>query len=228
MRFTFAAFVVGALFALVAFAGSEAADGRSSEEGMTVITRFCTRYAWAGPIIGAVIGFLAAQYWKSAEVRIADRTVTIQEVLAQKALYERLQILQNQASEAILKYIDVRDRRFSDSNAPRTREDHEKARGVERLYEAEKGKLVALIREYNQLEAKLSTMERRSPRFFVLPLPSMPPRNLRIETSKTGPVFKWDPPAPDPLVSAVKQDLQELFRQYGQEYREKPPEAEKK
>jgi len=66
---------------------------------MTVITRFCTRYAWAGPIIGAVIGFLAAQYWKSAEVRIADRTVTIQEVFAQKALYERLQILQNQASE---------------------------------------------------------------------------------------------------------------------------------
>jgi hypothetical protein len=105
---------------------------------------------------------------------------------------------------------------------------------VQNAYQVEKGKLVGLIREYNQLEAKLSAMEIRQPRFLVLPIPSMAPKNLRIEglgpggVAGPGAVFKWDPPEPDPVRVEVQKDLKELYRQYGQEFRESPSPVEKK
>src|SRR5439155_7880915 len=114
---------------------------------------------------------------------------------------------------------------------PQTAEELEQVREVQRAFEAEKGKLSGLIREYDQLEAKLSIMEGRKPRWFVLPLPPMAPKNFSVERSPTGQaVLKWELPDPDPLTTAVKEDRRELFRQYGQEYRESPPAppAEKK
>jgi len=160
-------------------------------------------------------------------LRLQDRTVTTQEVLVHKQLYERLQLLQQQASDAIPQYIVLRDRRFSTPTDQTTRDDHEKAREVERLYAAEKGKLRGLIREYNQLEAKLAGLEGRTARLFKLSLPPMAPKNLRVEKQEGSTVtLRWDPPDPDPLATAVKDDVQELFRQYGQEF--PPPPSEKK
>ena len=68
------------------------------------------QYAWAGPIIvtvigflGGVIGFLVGLYWKRAELRLQDRTVTLQQLAAERELYERLQHLQQQVADAIPK-----------------------------------------------------------------------------------------------------------------------------
>jgi uncharacterized membrane protein len=68
---------------------------------MTAITDFLTRYAWAGPIIGAVFGvigtviyFLVAQYWQMAEFRLKDRTVTIQEVIRSLSIGMRQSVLE--------------------------------------------------------------------------------------------------------------------------------------
>jgi hypothetical protein len=216
---------------------------------MGAITDFLTRYPWvwvAISAVAAVIAFLAGQYWRKAEFGLKDREVKLQEaqlglkdrefklqeVRAQREIYERLQILQNQASEAIPRYLDLRDKRFPTEKTPaQTAEQLEKEREVQRAFAVEKEKLSGLIREYDQLEAKLATMEVRQPRWFVLPLPAMPPKNLTVERLPTGGnLLKWELPDPDPLTAAVKQDRRELFRQYGQEYRESPPQppAEKK
>ncbi len=184
-----------------------------------------TQYAWAGPIIvavigfvGVVIGFLVGQYWQRAEYHLKDRTVTIQQVMAERELYERLQLLQQQLFDAIPKYIMLRDNRFSVSQAV-TREQHATNRELSGAFEAEKSKLVSLVREYNQLEAKLSTMESRSPRFIKLPLPPMAPKNVRVESFENGVVkLAWDPPDRDPLRIELEEDMRELFQQYGQEY----------
>jgi len=196
---------------------------------MTAIAGFLTQYAWAGPVIvvvlpliGGVIGFLVAQYWQRAEWGLKNRTVSLQELMAQKELYARLQTLQAQASDAITRYIPLRDKRFAESNAT-TAEEHEKMREVQRTYAAEKGKLLGLIREYKQLEAKLSTMEGRQPRWFVLPLPPMAPTGFRFvseEEAKEGiRVGSKSAATPrDTLRLEVENDLRELYRQYGWEY----------
>lgn len=182
------------------------------------------QYVWAGPamgaviaVIGAVLGFVIGQYWQYAEFGLKQRAVTIQEVLAQKELYARLQVLQNHTSDAIPRYLVQRDRYF----APPSEADQYE---VQNTYQAEKGKLVGLIREYNRLEVKLSAMERREPRFLVLPIPPLAPRNLRIEEAGPGGVagaearLVWDHPGPDPVRVEVEKDLKELYRQYGWEY----------
>lgn len=189
------------------------------------IKDFLAQYAWAGSIIGVigvVIGFLVGQYWQVVGLRLKRRTVTIQQIMAEKDLYERLQTLQHQASDAIPRYLVLRDQRFSDPQGPVTRESHSKRYELLNAYNAEKAKLVSMISEYNRLEAKLATMEGRKPRWFVLPLPPMAPQNLRIEKVEGLTVrLKWDPSELDPLAIEVEKDLRELFHQYGQKYPEK-------
>lgn len=169
---------------------------------------FVTRYAWSGPIVAFVIVSLLGTgvIWQYFELRLKSRNATIEQIRAEKELYERLQLLQHQASDAIPRYIALRDRFFSALND----------RDVSSAYQAEKAKLLGLVREYNRLEAKLSTMEVRSPRFFVLPLSQMAPRNFRVEAKEDGSsVLKWDSSSIDPLVIEVKKDLRDLFHQYG-------------
>ena len=75
-----------------------------------------------------------------------------------------------------------------------------------------KEKLASLIREYNRLEAKLSTMEVRSPRFFLIPIP--PPALL---VTVDGTILKFQP-VPDELNDQVRKDLKALFEEYGHPY----------
>lgn len=177
---------------------------------ITRVKRFVTHYAWAGPIIGFAVGFLFGPgfIWKYAEFRQKNRSTEIEQIRLEKELYERLQVLQNQTSSVISQYIILRDRRFSDAN------DHQ----VQNEYNAAKENLVSLILEYNRIEVKLSNMEGRSPRFFVIPLPPTAPSNFRVEVSKDGePVFKWDF-LQDPVVIEIENDAKALFQQYGHKF----------
>ncbi len=174
----------------------------------TRVKRLVTRYAWAGPIIGFAVGFVFGPgvIWEYADFRLKSHSATIEQVKVERELYERLQLLQNQISRLVLQYIALRDRRFHDTND----------RQVQNEYNASKANLVSLIREYNRLEVKLSIMEARSPRFFVIPLPPMAPANLRQEASKDGKetVLKWDLPQ-DPVLIEVENDIKAIFQEHG-------------
>jgi len=162
---------------------------------------------------------VVGQYWQIAGFRLQRRTVAIQQLGAERELYERLQILQQQVSDAIPEYLVLRDQRFSESQGAVTREQHAKDRELAAAFEAAKTKIASLVRESHQLEAKLSTMEVRPPRFLKLPLPPMAPKNVRVEGVEGGVVkLAWDPPDRDPLAMEVEQDVRALFQQYGHEY----------
>ena len=119
----------------------------------TTFKAFVTRYAWSGPILASVVVCLlgTGAIWQYFEFRLKSRTAIIEQVRAEKELYERLQLLQHQASDAIPRYIVLRERFFSSLND----------RDVSSAYQAEKAKLLSLVREYNRIEAKLSSMEVR-------------------------------------------------------------------
>jgi hypothetical protein len=85
-------------------------------------------------------------------------------VRVERELYERLQVIQNDALAEISKYIPLRDQHFANKR------DNKIDYKVQNDYAVVKEKLASLIREYNRLEAKLSTIEVRSPRFFVIPI----------------------------------------------------------
>jgi hypothetical protein len=178
---------------------------------LTRVKQFITRYAFAGPIFwvaGVAVGFLISQGWKYAEFRQKSRSTDIEQIRLEKELYERLQVLQNKASSAILEYIPLRDRHFLKTN------DYQ----VQNEYNAAKENLLSLIREYNRMEAKLSNMEGRAPRFLVIPLPANVPSSLRLERSKDGePIFKWDW-RPDPIWIEIENDAKALFQQYGHKF----------
>jgi len=174
------------------------------------IKRFLSRYTWTGPIIGFLLGVLfgPGSIWKYAEFRQKNRSIDMEQIRLEKDLYERLQVLQNNASSAILEYISLHDRRLSDANNSQ----------MQNAYNAAKENVVTLVREYNRLEVRLSGMEGRSPRFFILPLPRLRPVNLRIEKAKDGePTFRWDV-VRDPVVIAVEEDGKALFEQYGHKF----------
>ena len=131
--------------------------------------------------------------------------------------------LQNQVSSALPEYISLRDRFWpsfvSDQfGAPQPENKPEDYNQVRDKYHAAKQNIESLVREYNQLEVRLSAMEGRSPRFFVIPLPPTAPYNLRVETRKDGEqVFKWDYES-DPLWIQVNNDVKALFQQYGHKF----------
>jgi len=144
---------------------------------------------------------------EKSKLDIDRMKVAIEKVRAEKELYERLQLLQNQVCSSIPDYVLLRDYQYSDK---RNLDGRNK-------YNAAKAKLVSLIAEYNRIEAKLSVMEVRSPRFFVTPLPPMPVSNLRMDRAKdqTNMVeLKWDW-QPDPVLLDVANDTKALFEQYG-------------
>ncbi|SRR6266481_958598 len=180
------------------------------------VKRFVTHYAWTGPIIGFVVGFLLGPgfIWQYAEYRQKSRSTDIEQIRLEKDLYERLQVLQNRASSEILKYIPLRDRFFKTNDENREYQ-------MQNEFFAAKETLVSLIHEYNRIEVRLSNMEGRSPRFFVFPLPPMAPRNLtteRIEGNDKEAVLKWDNPPRDPVEIEVENDTKALFQQYGHKF----------
>jgi hypothetical protein len=143
------------------------------------IKRFVTHYAWAGTIIGFAVGLLfgPGTLWKYFEFRQKSQSAEIEQIRLEKELYERLQVLQNQISSAILQYIPLRDRYVSLMNEGPSQKKYE----VQNEYNAATATLESLTREYNRIETRLSNMEGRSPRVLVITVPPPAVSNLRIE-----------------------------------------------
>jgi hypothetical protein len=96
------------------------------------IKRFVTHYAWAGTIIGFAVGLLfgPGTLWKYFEFRQKSQSAEIEQIRLEKELYERLQVLQNQISSAILQYIPLRDRYVSLRNEGPSQEKYAKTHEV--------------------------------------------------------------------------------------------------
>jgi len=181
--------------------------------------RFVKRNKWTGAIVVA----LAVVVWKAVEFRFQSISASLERVKVEKELYERIQILQNEGSTGVLQYLTLRDQYF------RLRDQglsEPNSYLVQNEYNAAKARLASLSREYNRLVIKLSTIEGRPPRFFVLPLPPLPPRNLKGHRSDDGSqvLLTWEPAAfaafaaLDPLAVEVANDLAALFKQHEHKY----------
>lgn len=132
------------------------------------IKQFLSRYTWAGPIIGLVIGTLlgSGSIWQYFDYRLKSQFNLMEEIKVEKDIYDKLQLIQNETLSQIPEYIKVRDLYFSDKKTYQVQND----------FDVMETKLVNLITAYNRLEAKLATIEQRKPRFFVIPVPPVAPK----------------------------------------------------
>ena len=170
--------------------------------------QFLTQYKWAGPVISFMLGavFGTGGLWHFLDYRIKSSTASLEQTKIEKDYYERLQNIQNEVSSELTKYIDLRDRHFAN------RQDYQ----TQNEYHVLKTKLAASIAQYNRLEVKLSELELRKVRWFVVPVPPVAPRNIRVETSSDGRQFLVsDAVLPDPLEARVLEDVKAIIEEYG-------------
>jgi hypothetical protein len=165
------------------------------------IATVAKRHPWLGPVIGLVIGVLfgPGSIWQHGNLQLQRRQTSDQRVRVERELYERLQLIQNEALAEISKYIPLRDQHLANKQDYKVQND----------YLVVKEKLASLIREYNRLEAKLSTIEVRSPRFFVMPIPPPAPK-----VAVDGTILNIEP-VRDELREHVRKDQEALFEEYG-------------
>lgn len=164
-----------------------------------MIKQLAVRYGWAIALIGSIIGFLVGNLWHIADFGQRSRTTELEQTRVEKEFYERLQLLQNEISAALPRYIELRDQHYSDlSNYP-----------VQNGFNVLTRKLVNLIGQYNTLEVKLAMMEGRPTRWFVIPVPPIAPQNTRIVGSTViADILN------EPLQTAVHEELKSLIQQY--------------
>ena len=156
---------------------------------MSEIGHFIRRNSWAGAILAFILGLIFGPggLWQCQEVRLKTQSRNDERVGVEKGLYERLQILQDRVLSKIPAYVKMRDAYLDKT------ESYEQQN--ERI--AFNQDLLSQIGEYNRLEFKLSKMENRQPRWFVVPVPPTAPQ--RVELIPDGePV----PPAEGPTSEA--------------------------
>lgn len=175
------------------------------------IKRLLVRYAWVGRIVGLVVTFLFGTgiIWKYFDYDLKSRSAKLEQTRVERELYERLLLIQNDVSSAIPQYVITRDMHIADA----------KNYQIQNAYTVAEQKLVNLISQYNRLEVKLSSIERRSPRFFVIPVPPTSPTNFKLENSQDGKdlVITFDY-QPDQLQIDVTNDVKTLFEQNGRKF----------
>ncbi len=179
--------------------------------------------AWAGPIIGAVVGFIVGQFWQWKDHRLKRRTAMRDQLRIQQEFREKREARHREASDAIPQYVDIRDQYLAASrNSIVTGESHSKKLELQSALGATTARVASLIRERDELEMALSLMESRDARFFELRLRPTAPTGLRITSGapEEGVVAPAPPLAPvqDPLRVEVEKDRRDLCRRYGREY----------
>lgn len=170
--------------------------------------QFLVRNKWVGPIIGFIVGaiFGTGALWQFLDYRIKSNTTSLEQTRLEKDYYEKLYSIQNEVSSELVRYIQLRDRNFAN------REDYK----TQNEFNVLTAKLAASIANYNRLEAKLSMLERRKVQWFVIPVPPLPPVNIRMETQPNGKQFLvCDPAIPDPLQERVSRDVKAIIESYG-------------
>jgi hypothetical protein len=161
---------------------------------------------WAVPcicfIVGAVLG--TGALWQFLDYRNKRNTASLEQIKLEKDYYERLNGIQNEVSSEIIRYIELRDRYFANCH------DYQ----IQNEFLVLMTKLAASIEQYNRLEVKLAMLEGRMVKWFVIPVPPLPPANARIEIQEGKQFFVCDPPIPDPLRARVNEDMKAIIKSY--------------
>jgi hypothetical protein len=169
--------------------------------------QFFARNEWAGPIIGFIVGVVlgSGALWQLLDYRIKRNAAALEQTKLEKDYYEKLYGIQNEVSSELIRYIQLRDRHFAN------RQDYQ----IQNEYNVLTTKLAAFIAQYNRLEVKLAILESRKVRWFVIPVPPLPPPNVRMVTEPDGKQFLVsDPLIPDPLQVRVSEDLKTIIESY--------------
>jgi hypothetical protein len=152
-------------------------------------------------VIGTLFG--TGAIWQYFDYELKSQFNQMEKIRVENEIYDKLQLIQNETLSQIPEYIKVRDRYLSDKKTYQVQND----------FEVMKTKLVNLITAYNRLEAKLSTIEQRSPRFFVIPVPPVASK-LSIKDGDTLVIETIT----EPLMNEVEKDTKELFKEYGKKF----------
>lgn len=167
------------------------------------LTRRLKRFV---PVLAFLVGILLGpgNLWKLDEVRSRAESRSDERIRLERELYERLQVLSNDARSQFPRYLTLREGFHADVE---TREQERERLSLQR-------KLVSLIGEYNRLEVKLASLEHRRPRWFVVPIsPPSAPTNLRIAASgEPLPPAEGPPPVRkrEGFFEALEEDLQSI------------------
>jgi hypothetical protein len=167
--------------------------------------QFLARNKWAGIafIVGVFLG--TGALWQFLDYRIKSNTESLEQTKLEKDYYERLYGIQNEVSSELIRYIQLRDRRFAN------RQDYQ----TQNEFLVLTTKLAASIAQYNRLEVKLAMLERRKVRWFVVPVPPPAPANIRMTTGPDGKQFIVADVIPDPLQARVSEDVKAIIESYG-------------
>ena len=169
--------------------------------------QFLARNKWTGPIIGFIVGAVlgTGALWQFLDYRIKSNTASLEQTKLENDYYEKLHSIQNQVSSELVRYIELRDRYFANRHDYQTQNE----------YMVLTTKLAASIAQYNRLQVKLCMLERRRVRWFVVPVPPLPPANIRVTTEPDGKQFLVaDAPIPDPLQARVSEDVKTIIESF--------------
>ena len=174
------------------------------------------RYKWAGTLaaflIGAVLG--SGALWSYLDYRNKSNVTALEQIKLEKEYYERLQIIQSEVAADLPKYVGLRDRHLGRGKSVGL---DVKSYDVQNEYLALLSRLAASIERYNRLEWKLSNLERRPARWFVVPVPPVAPENLRLQTEANGKQFLVADLPPEPLQTKVREDLKVIIDEIAQQ-----------
>jgi len=174
------------------------------------------RYKWAVTLAAFLIGavFGSGALWSYLDYRNKSNVTALEQIKVEKDYYERLQIIQSEVAADLPKYVGLRDRHLGrDKSVGLDAKDYD----VQNEYLALLSRLAASIERYNRLEWKLSNLERRPARWFVVPAPPVTPKNLRLQTEPNGKEFLVADLSPEPLQTKVREDLKVIIDEIAQQ-----------
>ena len=129
------------------------------------------KYKWAVTLAAfLIVGVLGSgALWSYLECRNKSNVAALEQKKLEKEYYERLQIIQSEVAADLPKYIGLRDRHLGRDNSVAS---DAKGYDAQNEYFALLSRLAASIERYNRLEWKLSNLEQRPARWFVVPVRS--------------------------------------------------------
>jgi hypothetical protein len=182
------------------------------------------RYKWAATLAAFLIGavFGSGALWSYLDYRNKSNVTALEQIKLEKEYYEQLQIIQSEVAADLPKYISLRDRHLRRDKSVVL---DTKGYDVQNEYLALLFRLAASIERYNRLEWKLSNLERRTARWFVVPVPPVAPENIRLQTEANGKQFLVADFTPDPLQKKVSEDLKAIIDEIEQQQHTPPTNA---
>ena len=196
--------------------GNEQHPTRPKKTVAARITQFLARYVWATALASVLIGTLlgSGALWSFLDYKNKITLTALEQIKQKRELYERLQIINNEVSAELVKYINLRD---THRRRDPTKALDDKGYEVQNEYNALSAKLAASVDRYNRLEWELATLENRSARWFVLPIVGVAPENLRAVRNADGTLNIVGDLPPEPLQAKVNEDLKRLIDEAAQQ-----------